>query len=296
LLRADGTPTYMLSVVVDDIGMGITHVIRGDDHFTNAFRQSQLIAALGHAPPTYAHIPLIHGPDGAKLSKRHGALGVEAYRDMGLLPEALRNYLLRLGWGHGDDEIISDAQAIEWFDVRNVGRNPARFDMAKLTNLNGHYIRESSDAHVVASVAPWIEKKIGRVLTDADKDLLTRGMAGLKQRAKTLIDLADSAAFYVLARPLKPDEKAAKMMNDGGRELLISFVAELESADPWSAEQLESWARAIAEQRGLKLGQVAQPLRIAISGSTVSPPVFEVLAVLGKSESLARIRDAVSGA
>ncbi|MDX2223211.1 MAG: glutamate--tRNA ligase, partial [Rhodospirillaceae bacterium] len=294
LLRSDGTPTYMLSVVVDDIDMGLTHVIRGDDHFTNAFRQRQLIQALGHTPPTYAHIPLIHGPDGAKLSKRHGALSVTEYRDMGILPEAMRNYLLRLGWGHGDAEIISDTQAAEWFDVSNVGRNPARFDMAKLTNLNGHYIRESSDARLVDAVRPFIEKKLGAGLSPDALSILARGMTGLKQRAKTLVDLADSALFYVRARPLVPDAKAAAILADGGRALLAEFAPQLGAFTDWTASALENWARGVSEARGLKLGQVAQPLRVALAGSTVSPPVFEVMEVLGKPESLARIADAAA--
>jgi glutamyl-tRNA synthetase len=294
LLRSDGSPTYMLSVVVDDIDMGITHIIRGDDHLTNAFRQYQLIDALGHKPPAYAHIPLIHGPDGAKLSKRHGALGVEAYRDMGFLPEAMRNYLLRLSWGHGDDEIISDAQAIEWFDITNVGRAAARFDMVKLTNLNGHYLREAADERLVDLTTPMITAKTGLEIDDAAKQRLTRGMAGLKQRAKTLVDLAESAAFYARKRPLTLDDKARTILAEGGKAFLTEALAALDAQSTWSAVELENWARTTAEAKGMKLGQVAQPIRVALSGSTVSPPVFEVMEILGKPESLDRIKDVIA--
>jgi glutamyl-tRNA synthetase len=292
LLRSDGTPTYMLSVVVDDHDMGITHVIRGDDHLTNAFRQIQLFKALGFEPPQYGHIPLIHGADGAKLSKRHGALGVEAYRDeMGFLPEALRNYLLRLGWGHGDDEIISDAQAVEWFDVKDVGRGASRFDMAKLTNLNGHYIREASDDRLVEVITPALEKKTGAALDAVSKERLKKGMAGLKQRAKTLIDLTDGAVFYAKKRPLTLDEKAKGILADGGKAFLTEALPQLEAHNTWTAHDLEAWARTISEAKGLKLGQVAQPIRVALSGSTISPPVFDVMEILGKEESVARIKD-----
>ncbi len=296
LLRSDGTPTYMLSVVVDDHDMGITHVIRGDDHLTNAFRQIQLFKALGFEPPQFGHIPLIHGADGAKLSKRHGALGVEAYRDdMGFLPEALRNYLLRLGWGHGDDEIISDAQAIEWFDIKDVGRGASRFDMAKLTNLNGHYIREASDDRLVELLVPALEKKTGAPLDAVSKERLKRGMAGLKQRAKTLIELTDGAAFYAKKRPLALDDKAKAIIADGGKAFLAEVLPQLQAHGTWTAHDLEAWAKATAEAKGIKLGPVAQPLRVALSGSTVSPPVFDVLEILGKEESLARITDIVNG-
>ncbi|MBM3515296.1 MAG: glutamate--tRNA ligase [Alphaproteobacteria bacterium] len=291
LLRSDGTPTYMLSVVVDDIDMKITHVIRGDDHLNNAFRQLQLIKALGAAQPLYAHIPLIHGPDGAKLSKRHGALGVEAYRDLGMLPEAMRNYLLRLGWGHGDDEIISDQQAIAWFDIGHVGRNPARFDTAKLSNLNGHYIRASSDARLVGLIAPLIEAKVGRTLDTEIKARLERGMAGLKTRAKTLIELADGAGFYAKTRPIALDDKAKAVIEGGGGALLVDISRNLDAVNDWTAPSLEAWAKSWSEAKGLKLGQVAQPIRAAVSGTTVSPPVFEVLAVLGKAETLVRLLD-----
>jgi glutamyl-tRNA synthetase len=293
LLRADGTPTYMLAVVVDDIDMGITHVIRGDDHLNNAFRQLQLIRALGAQAPEYAHIPLIHGADGAKLSKRHGALGVEAYRDMGFLPEALRNYLLRLGWSHGDDEIISDAQAKEWFDIVNVGRSASRLDLDKLTNLNGHYIRSSEDSRLADLIRPLLEKEAP--IDAIGLDRVTRGMAGLKQRAKTLNELAASAAFYVRPRPLVLDEKAKAAVADGGKPIIAAAISAFEALPDWAAAPLEAWVKAYGEQIGQKMGKVAQPLRAALAGTTVSPSIFEVMEVLGKDETLGRLRDAVAG-
>jgi glutamyl-tRNA synthetase len=291
LLRADGTPTYMLSVVVDDHDMGITHVIRGDDHLTNAFRQYQLYKACGWDVPTFAHIPLIHGPDGAKLSKRHGALGAEAYRDMGFLPEAMRNYLLRLGWGHGDDEIISTEQAIEWFELSGVGRSPSRFDMTKLTNLNGHYLRQADNARLLELVLPQIEAKAGVAVDAEGKRRLLAGMNGLKERAKSLVELTDSALFYVRPRPLALDEKAAKALDDAeARALLKEYVQSVSGAE-WTKNVLEEAARVFAEGRGQKLGKVAQPLRAALTGSSVSPPIFEVMEVLGRDEAIARIED-----
>jgi len=293
LMRSDGTPTYMLSVVVDDMDMGITHVIRGDDHLNNAFRQIQLIQALGGATPSYAHIPLIHGADGAKMSKRHGAIGVEAYRDMGFLPVALRNYLLRLGWGHGDDEIISDAQAIEWFDIKNVGKAPSRFDMDKLTNLNAHYIRETSNDELISLIKPGLEKLIGGPIPPEALDRLALGLTSLKARAKATIDLYQSAAFYVRPRPLPMDEKAQKVLDDGGREAVRASLGALESISDWTSSALEEWAKGQAEQTGQRLGKVAQPLRAALCGSTVSPSIFEIMEVLGKDESLARFKDVI---
>ena len=290
LLRADGTPTYMLAVVVDDHDMGVTHVIRGDDHLNNAFRQLQIIRAMGWPEPVYAHIPLIHGPDGAKLSKRHGALGVDAYRDMGFLPAALRNYLLRLGWGHGDDEIISTAQAIEWFDLDGVGRSASRFDMAKLTNLNAHYLRETPDAELLPLVLPRIEEKLGTV-DAAGRERIGRGLSGVKQRARTLIELADSLAFYARAgAPPIVDDKARALLTSDARAVMAKLAPALESqASEWSEKALEEAVREFAEANGLKLGQVAQPLRVALTGSTASPGIFEVLAVLGPAESKVRL-------
>jgi glutamyl-tRNA synthetase len=291
LLRGDGTPTYMLSVVVDDHDMGITHVIRGDDHLTNTFRQYQLYQAMGWEVPRFAHIPLIHGPDGAKLSKRHGALGVDAYREMGYLPEALRNYLLRLGWAHGDDEIISTEQAVTWFDLDGVGRSPSRFDFAKLDNLNGHYLREADDGRLVGLIRPQLEARIGRAIDAEGLERLRRGMAGLKQRAKTLKELIDSAAFYVLPRPLTPDAKAAAQLTPEACQRLGRIAAALAGAPDWSAAALEALARGLAEAEGVKLGQVAQPLRAALTGSATSPPIFEVMEILGRTETLGRLAD-----
>ncbi len=292
LLRADRTPTYMLAVVVDDIDMGITHVIRGDDHLTNAFRQTQLFRALGAPPPVFAHVPLIHGPDGAKLSKRHGALGVEAYRDMGYLPETLRNYLLRLGWAHGDDEIISTDQAVAWFDLDGVGKAPARLDPAKLDNLNGHYMRAADDVALVEAIVPQLNSALGRTLGLADIDRLTRGMDGLKQRAKTLSELSDNAQFYVSSLPLTMDPKAQSLLTDEALSTLSRLAARFSTLPEWSIAALEDAARAVAEDLGLKLGKVAQPLRAALTGATVSPGIFEVAAVLGRDETLGRLADA----
>jgi len=290
LLRGDGTPTYMLAVVVDDLDMGVTHVIRGDEHLNNAFRQYQLITALGRAAPNYAHIPLIHGADGAKLSKRHGAVGTEYYRDMGYLPEAVRNYLLRLGWGHGDDEIISDEQAAAWFDIVDVGRAAARFDMDKLTSLNGHYIRTADDARLVNLVRPLIEKA-GPVAPEG-LVYLKRGMPGLKARAKTLVELADSAAFYVRPTPVALDEKATSVLADGGKAVLAALIPALEAAPAWSQAALEAIPKAYAEQTGQKMGKVLPPLRAALCGTMNSPAIFEVMEVLGKDEALGRLRAA----
>ncbi len=298
LLRSDGTPTYMLAVVVDDHDMGVTHVIRGDDHLNNAFRQLGIYRAMaeiegGWEEPVYAHIPLIHGADGAKLSKRHGALGVDAYRDeMGLLPEAVVNYLLRLGWGHGDEEIISRERAIELFDLAGVGRSPARFDLKKLENLNGHYIREADDARLADLVAPRVARLIGRDLADADTALLRQAMAALKPRARTLDEIADGALFLFAQRPLAPDEKAAALLNEDGRALLASCIAALGAVEHWTPEAIEEPIRAVAEQAGLGLGKVAQPLRAALTGRTTSPGIFDVLFLLGKEETLARLSDA----
>ena len=289
LLRADGTPTYMLAVVVDDQDAGVTHVIRGDDHLNNAFRQLQIIRAMGWPEPVYAHIPLIHGPDGAKLSKRHGALGVDAYRDMGLLPAALRNYLLRLGWGHGDDEIISTEQAIEWFDLPGVGRSASRFDIAKLTNLNAHYLRETPDAELLLLVLPRIEAKIGTI--DAiGQERIARGMNGVKQRSRTVVELADNLVFYARdGAPEIADDKARAQLTADAKGLLARLAAALEGENDWTEPTMESAIRRFAEAQGVKLGQVAQPLRVALSGSTVSPGIFEVLAVLGPAETKQRL-------
>ena len=286
LLRSDGTPTYMLAVVVDDHDMGVTHVIRGDDHLNNAFRQLAIIRAMGWPEPTYAHVPLIHGPDGAKLSKRHGALGVDAYRDeLGFLPEAVVNYLLRLGWGHGDDEIISREQAIEWFDLDHVGKSPSRFDFKKLENLNGHYIREADDQRLADLVAP----RLG--LSAAQKPLLAEAMPELKTRANTLIELADGAQFLFARRPLDVDDAAAALLGADASALLKAAHDALAALADWDRGSLEAAIREVAEASGVKLGKLAQPLRAALTGRTTSPGIFDVLALLGRSESLARIAD-----
>jgi glutamyl-tRNA synthetase len=295
ILRADGTPTYNLSVVVDDHDMGITHVIRGDDHLNNAFRQKQIYDALGWAVPEFAHVPLIHGPDGAKLSKRHGALGVDAYRELGYLPEALRNYLLRLGWSHGDDEIISTEQAAEWFDIDAVGRAPARFDFAKLDNLNGHYIRAAEDDRLVALIAPRLENLVGKPLTDVELGRLREAMPELKLRPKTLAELAANARFLVASRPIRLADKAARLLTPDARRLLADLLERLGGVE-WQPEQLEDEIRAFAEQKGTKLGSIAQPLRAALTGSLASPGIFVVMQALGQEESLGRIADAARSA
>jgi glutamyl-tRNA synthetase len=296
LLRSDGSPTYMLAVVVDDHDMAVTHIIRGDDHLTNAARQKQIYEALSWAVPTMAHIPLIHGPDGAKLSKRHGALGVDAYRAMGYLPIAMRNYLVRLGWAHGDQEIFSTDEMIKAFDLPQIGRSPARFDFARLENLNGHYIRQSSDADLLAAleqVLPHIQggAELLNKLTPELRGKLVAAMPGLKERAKTLVELVDSARYVFADRPLALDDKAAGLLTAEARSLLGEISDELRQVEPWTVEATEQAVRAFAERRGIKLGGVAQPLRAALTGRTTSPPIFDVLAVLGKNESLSRLQD-----
>jgi len=324
ILRSDGTPTYNFSVVVDDHDMGITHIIRGNEHFRNAFRQTQIYRALDWPVPEFAHIPLIHGSDGAKMSKRHGALGVEAYRDMGYLPEALRNYLLRLGWSHGDDEVISTADAIRWFDLPEVlppapaevdhqdllsqplsdfpdkrdkhltghfARSPAQFDFAKLDSVNAHYIREADDARVVELVVPRLEAMLGHALSDVARQRLLRAIPELKPRARTLVELAEKAAFYVASRPISPAADAAKLLTPEARHLLGELGGGLTASD-WRATSLEAQLRDFVTEKGLKLGAVAQPLRAALTGSTASPGIFEVMEVLGRDETLGRIADA----
>jgi glutamyl-tRNA synthetase len=283
-------------VVVDDHDMGVTHVIRGDDHLNNAFRQLALIRAMQWPEPVYAHIPLIHGADGAKLSKRHGALGVDAYRDeLGLLPEAVENYLLRLGWGHGDAEIISRGEAVQWFELAGVGRSPSRFDMKKLENLNGQYLRAADDGRLVALIAGRITAALGRELTDSDSALLQRTMPELKKRANNLNDLAASSLFYLRSRPIPMDEGAAKLLASATPGLLDRARARFAAQDDWTAAALEQVARELAESEAAKLGQIAQPLRAAVTGSAQSPGLFEVLEVLGRQEVLGRIDDALAG-
>jgi glutamyl-tRNA synthetase len=300
LLRSDGTPTYMLAVVVDDHDMAVTHIIRGDDHLTNAARQTQIYQALGWLVPVMAHIPLIHGPDGSKLSKRHGALGVDAYRAMGYLPAALRNYLVRLGWSHGDQEIFSTEEMITAFDLPQIGRSPARFDVAKLESLNGHYIRLSPDLELLAAIEkllPYLPDgpALTARLTPRLKDQWLAAMPSLKERAKTLLDLIDGAMFLLSDRPIPLDDKAAALLTPDARSLLAGIAAELAGVEPWTAEATEHVVRTFAEKTGAKLGAIAQPMRAALTGRTTSPGIFEVLTVLGKAESLARVADQSGG-
>ena len=298
ILRSDGTPTYMLAVVVDDHDMSVSHVIRGDDHLTNAARQKVLFEALGWPVPVMAHIPLIHGPDGAKLSKRHGALGVDAYRAMGYLPEAIRNYLVRLGWSHGDDEIMSTEQMIEWFDIDAVNRGSTRFDFAKLESLNAHYLRAMSDTQLFDLLIGELKHlpegdAFAARLDEVRREQLALALPLLKERAKTLRDLVDAAQFVVAERPLEPDAAAAKLLDRDGLLLLADLVPALAAVETWSAESTEGVVKAFAATADVKLGKVAQPLRAALTGRAASPGIFDVLAILGRTESLARIGDQI---
>ena len=292
LLRADGTPTYMLSVVVDDHDMGVTDIIRGDDHLTNSFRQIQLFQALDWPIPRYGHIPLLHGADGRKLSKRHGALGVGDYRKNGYLPEALNNYLLRLGWAHGDDEIISRQQAEQWFDIRDVGRSAARFDQDKLDHLNGHYLRAASDIDLTTDVIERLEIRTGKPLAKTAIMRLERAMAGLKLRARRLDELTENAMIYVIPRPIPIHQKAVKILNSQALDLLRAFKEHLEKTTThWAATDLEEDTRSFAQSNGLTLGKLAPTIRAALTGRTISPPIFEVMDILGKAETLSRFGD-----
>jgi glutamyl-tRNA synthetase len=296
ILRSDGTPTYNFAVVVDDHDMAITHVIRGVDHLTNAARQVQIYKAMGWDVPVFAHVPLIHGPDGAKLSKRHGALGIEAYRAMGYLPAGLRNYLVRLGWSHGDAEIFSTEQAIEWFDIGDINKSPGRLDFAKLADVNGHYIRQAGDTDLIRHVRellPHLDNgaEIAAKFERAGWDRLAAALPTLKERAKTLLDLIEGAAYLTAQRPIALDDKAAKLLDTEARATLAKALPQLEATTDWKVPALEAAVRGFAEATGQKLGKVAQPLRAALTGRAVSPPVFDVMAVLGREEALARIRD-----
>jgi glutamyl-tRNA synthetase len=296
ILRSDGNPTYNLSVVVDDHDMGVTHIIRGVDHLTNAARQTQIYLAMDWAVPSMTHVPLIHGPDGAKLSKRHGALGVEAYREMGYLPAALRNYLARLGWSHGDDEIFSTEQLVEWFALDGIGKSAARFDFAKLENLNGHYIRHTNDAELLEAFMAFLPHVADGAemlanIDDSMKAKLLKAMPGLKERAKTLVELKTSAAYLFAQRPLQMDDKAKALLNDEGKAALAGLLPMLSGSLDWTAIAIEASVKAYAETNGLKLGKLAQPLRAALTGTATSPGIFDVLEVLGKVESLGRVKD-----
>ena len=291
LLRSDGTPTYMLSVVADDHDMGVTHASRGDDHLTNAARQTQLFLALGWQPPAYAHIPLIHGADGAKLSKRHGALAVSAYAEMGILAEAMCNYLLRLGWSHSDDEIISRQTAVEWFELDAIGRSPARFDMERLSSLNGIYIRQAEDGELLSLLNPHLSRLLEQEPDPALMPRLERLLPSLKTRAKNLIEIVENAQFLFLQTPLVLDEIAVNILNPESQEIISELLIELEKLGSWEEESLELAVRVFADSRSLKMGKVAQPLRASLTGKTVSPGIFDVMIALGREESLGRLGD-----
>jgi glutamyl-tRNA synthetase len=291
MLRSDGTPTYMLSVVVDDHDMGITHIIRGDDHLTNAFRQRMIYDAMGWDVPSFSHIPLIHGPDGAKLSKRHGALAVEAYADMGYLPEAMRNYLLRLGWGHGDTEIIPTEQAVSIFELTDIGRSPSRMDFAKLAHVNAHYMKQCTDERLLGLLLPFLEKELGEKPDEVGLQRLKHGLHDLKERAQTLVELAKAGLFYLRRRPLPLDEQAAKVLDQPTRALLGEMRQALVSLDEFRHDKIEGALKEFSAKKDLKLGKVAMPLRAAITGTTNSPSIFHVAEILGKDETLARLSD-----
>jgi glutamyl-tRNA synthetase len=296
LLRSDGNPTYMLAVVVDDHDMNVTHIIRGDDHLTNGARQKHIYEALGWTVPIMAHIPLIHGPDGSKLSKRHGALGVDAYRAMGYLPAAMRNYLVRLGWAHGDQEIFTTEEMVAAFDLPQIGRSPARFDFAKLESLNGHYIRSSDDADLIATLEDLLPhiaggQELASKMTPALRGKLLTAMPALKERAKTLVELFEATRFLWASRPLDLSEQAKALLTSEAKSVIAALLPELAAVAEWTPPAIEAVVRGYAERAALKLGAVAQPLRAALTGRTTSPPIFDVLAVLGKDESLARLQD-----
>lgn len=298
ILRSDGSPTYMHAVVVDDHDMGVTHIVRGDDHFTNTARQMVIYQAMGWTIPETAHVPLIHGPDGAKLSKRHGALGVDAYRKMGYLPEAMLNYLVRLGWAHGDDEIFSVEQLVEWFDIDGLNKAAARFDFAKLESINAHYIRESNPADLLAhmlAVAKECEMDLDHAGLTANQPTILTALPELQPRAKTVLDLIELARFIYAVRPLEIEEKAQSHLNETTRPMIATLVEGFTALSDWSIESIGQVARDYAESQDLKLGKVAQPLRVALTGRTVSPGIFEVMHLIGKDESLARLKDQAAG-
>ncbi len=290
LLRSDGTPTYMLAVVVDDHDMGITHIVRGDDHLNNAFRQVQLFEAMGWDTPEFAHIPLIHGPDGKKLSKRHGALGVDAYADMGFLPEAMRNYLLRLGWSHGDDEIIPTTQAIDWFNLENIGKGPARFDFDKLDSLNVHYMRQLAPSELLSTIENDLEKKTGNGLSGTERDRIVKAMPSIVDRAKRLPDVVNGASLFCNIRPVSLTEKAAATL-DGQQAMLESAATELTAITDWKQDVIKAAIMSFAQARDLKMGKVMQPIRAALTGGAPSGDLIELLEILGQKETLARLKD-----
>ncbi|MDX2201145.1 MAG: glutamate--tRNA ligase [Hyphomicrobiaceae bacterium] len=301
VLRSDGTPVYNHAVVVDDHDMGITHVIRGVDHLTNAARQVMIYKAMGWDLPSFAHVPLIHGPDGAKLSKRHGALGIEAYRQMGFIPAGLRNYLVRLGWSHGDDEIFSTSQAISWFDITDINKAPGRLDFAKLADVNGHWIRAAGEAELLERIGVMLAETEGGAVIEArmiavGEAKIARALPALRERAKTLKDIVEGMAWLLAERPLAMDDKAAKLLDAEGRAALAALLPALQAAEVWEGPVIEAAVRAFVEATGLKLGKVAQPLRAAVTGRTVSPPIFDVMAILGRDEALGRVADQASAA
>ena len=296
IVRSDGTPVYNHAVVVDDHDMGITHVIRGVDHLTNAARQVQIYKAMGWELPTFAHVPLIHGPDGAKLSKRHGSPAIETYRAMGYLPAGLRNYLARLGWSHGDDEIFSTAQMVEWFDIDDINKAPGRLDFAKLADVNAHYIRQASVDELLKRIKDYLADAedgpaLGAAIETIGWDKLAAALPSLKERAKTLKELIDGVGYLLASRPLQLDDKAAKLLDADARSALAKLLAKFEAINDWQVQPLEAAVRDFAEESGVKLGKIAQPLRAVLTGKAVSPPVFDVMTVLGREEALARIRD-----
>ena len=298
LLRSDGNPTYMHAVVVDDHDMGVTHIIRGDDHLTNAARQTIIYQGMDWEVPVMAHLPLIHGADGAKLSKRHGALGVEAYREMGYLPSGLLNYLAKLGWNHGEDEIMTVPQMIEWFDTKDVNKGAARFDFVNLADVNGHHMRNADPqwlTQMLVTTIPYLSNhaEVAALADPAMRAQLWHAMPGLQLRAKTLVELADSALYLAAKRPLAMDEKAASLLNEEGVAMLRAVLPLFTAAKDWTAERLDAIVRQLAEEKALKLGKVAQPLRAALTGRSTSPGVFDVLEVLGREESLGRIEDQI---
>ena len=293
LLRSDGTPVYMLAVVVDDHDMGVTHVIRGDDHLNNAARQMGIYTAMGWPLPVYAHIPLIHGPDGKKLSKRHGALGVDEYQKLGYPAAGMRNYLARLGWSHGDDEFFTDTQAQEWFDLSGIGKSPARLDFKKLENICGQHIAVGDDAALLHEIEAYLDAAGLPAFTEAQKSGMTRGMYCLKDRAKTFPELLEKAHFILTETPIVPDEKAAKNLDPVSRGILVSLTPQLQSAS-WSREELEGVTARFAEEQNTKFGKLAGPLRAALAGRSVTPSVFDMMLVLGREETLLRLEQAAA--
>lgn len=289
-LRSDGTPTYMLAVVVDDHDMGVTHVIRGDDHLTNAARQIQIYHAMDWAVPVFAHIPLIHGPDGKKLSKRHGAVGLEEYQAMGYPASGMRNYLCRLGWSHGDDEFFTDAQAKEWFDLKGIGRSPARLDFKKLENICGQHIAATDDSALLPEIEAFLAAAARPALTEAQRRMLGAGLYCLKDRAKTFPDLLEKAHFIFASRPLEIEEKAAKNLDPVSRSILNELTVQLQNVS-WTRDELEAAANGVAEAHGIGFGKLAGPLRAALAGRAATPSVFDMMLVLGKEESLARFQE-----